>query len=214
MHRRFIDLHLTIVQRTVRQLRCRIAGDHLGLPMKHVILAFCLSSFLAGPAFADVEKIAQLCGEQICFRWWPRVEPPDGWKQERGQSLHYNFNALAPAESDFATAEAVMYANAIYRPRVPNEKTLSAFIDSDIQNFKADNPGLVVAELPTLRTADGKTARLFLLKPTTQGQWERVAYFEEGEYYMVFVASSRTESGLLRVASAHESLITHYREKP
>lgn len=182
--------------------------------MKRLLFSLGLSIFLATPAFGDVEKIAQICEENICFRWWPRVEPPDGWKHERGQSLHYNFNALAPVESDFATAEAVMYANAIYRPRVPNEKTLNAFIDSDIQKFKTDNPKLSIAELPALKTADGKIAKLFILKPSTQGQWERVAYFEEGEYYMVFVASSRTESGLLRVAVAHEMLVSRYREKP
>jgi hypothetical protein len=182
--------------------------------MKHFLLAVGFSAFLTTPAFADVEKIAQLYGEQICFHWWPRVEPPEGWKHERGQSLHYNFNALAPIESDFANAEAVMYANAIYRPRVPAEKTLSAFIDSDIQKFRSDNPGLSVTELPALKTADGKIAKLFLLKPTGQGQWERVAYFEEGDYYMVFVASSRTESGLLRVAGTHETLVSRYRETP
>ena len=182
--------------------------------MRHLVLAVGLSGFLAGPAFSDVEKIAQPCGEQICFRWWPRLAPPDGWKHERGQSLYFNFNALAPIESNFANAEAVMYANAIYRPRVPNQKTLRAFIDSDIHKFKADNPGLSVTELPALKTADGKTVKLFLLKPKDRGQWERVAYFEEGEYYMVFVASSRTESGLLRVADAHEKLVSQYREKP
>lgn len=182
--------------------------------MKHLLLALGFSVFLTGPVCADVEKIAQLCGEQICFHWWPRIELPEGWKHEREQSLHYNFNALAPIESDFATAEAVMYANAVYRPRVPAETTLGAFIDSDIQKFKADNPGLSVTELPPLKTANGKIAKLFLLKPTVQGQWERVAYFEEGDYYMVFVASSRTESGLLRVVGAHEALVSRYRETP
>ena len=104
-----------------------------------------------------------------------------------------------------------MYANAIYRPRVPNEKMLSAFIESDIQKFKDDNPGLVVEESTSLKTADGKTAKVFFLKPTRQGQWERLAYVEEDEYYMVFVASSRTESGLLSVSGAYESLVTQYR---
>lgn len=182
--------------------------------MRHLLLAAVVSVSVAVPAIADVERIAQLCEQQICFRWWPRVEPPEGWKHEREHSLHYNFNALAPVGSSFSSAEAVMYANAIYRPRVPNEKTLSAFIDSDIQKFKDDNPGLAVEESPSLKTADSKTAKVFLLKPSGQGQWERVAYFEEGEYYMVFVASSRTESGLLNASRAYESLITNYREQP
>lgn len=179
--------------------------------MRPILLAVLFSLSIAGPAIADVEKIAQLCEQQVCFRWWPRIEPPDGWKHERDYSLHYNFNALAPVGSDFSSAETVMYANAVYRPRVPNEKTLSAFIESDIQKFKDDNPGLAVEESASLKTAGGKTAKVFLLKPSRQGQWERVAYVEEDEYYMVFVASSRTESGLLKISRAYESLVTQYR---
>ena len=68
---------------------------------------------------------------------------------------------MAPVESDFATADAVMYANAIYRPRVPDEKTLSAFIENDIQSFNNEDQSLSVTELPPLKTADGKTVKLF-----------------------------------------------------
>jgi hypothetical protein len=178
--------------------------------MRFIFLTIVVSAFLAGSAIADVEKIAQHCGQQICFRWWPRVEPPAGWRHEREVSLHYNFNALSPVGSDFSSAETVMYANAILRSGTPSEKTLAAFVEIDIQKFKDDNPGLAVDALPPLKTADGKTARVFSLKPSRQGQWERVAYVEEGEYYLVFVASSRTESGLLGVSKAHESLVSNY----
>jgi hypothetical protein len=179
--------------------------------MRIIFLAIVVSFSLAGSAIADVEKIALHCEQQICFRWWPQVEPPVGWTHEREASLRYNFNALSPVGSDFSSAETVMYANAIHRPDVPDEKTLAAFIESDIQKFKNDNPGLAIEALPPLKTADGKTARVFALKPSRQGQWERVAYVEEGEYYMVFVASSRTESGLHAVSQSHESLVMNYR---
>lgn len=179
--------------------------------MRWFFLSIVLTFFVTVQAFADVEKIAQICGEQICFRWWPRVEAPSGWEHNHQYSLHYNFNALQPAGSDFASAETVMYANAVYRPRVPNEKTLAAFIDSDIQKFKNDNSGLAVEELPQLKTADAKAARIFQLKPAVQGQWERVAYVEEAEYYMVFVVSSRTESGLLGAVKAYEAVVSNYR---
>jgi hypothetical protein len=194
-----------LAARSLRKLR---------FPLKHLLFATVLCAAITAPATADVEKVAQLCEQQICFRWWPRVDPPDGWKHEREYSLHYNFNALAPVGSDFGAAETVMYANAVYRPRVPEEKTLSTFISSDLQKFKEDTPGLTVDEAPPMFTGDGRIAKAFLLKPTRQGQWERVAYLEEGEYYIVFVVSSRSERGLLEASQAYQSLVISYREKP
>lgn len=182
-----------------------------GLALRCLLLAALLGFPMAEEARADLEKIAHICEEKLCFRWWPRVDPPSGWKHERDFSLHYNFNALAPVTSDFASSETVMYVNAVFRPTVPKEKTLKAFIQSDIRKFKADYPGLRVEETPPLKTAGGKVARVFLLKPTANGQWERVAYVEEPEYYIVFVASSRSESGLTTALPAQDDLVTRYR---
>jgi hypothetical protein len=173
-----------------------------------------LAVLFVTPALGDIEKIATTCGQQICFRWWPTLPTIEGWQQDREHSLHYNFNALAPSGSSFATAETVMYANAVYRPRVPDEKTLAQFIDSDTKKFCDDTPGLKIEETTALKTADGNTARSFLLSPTAKGQWERVSYIEEGEYYMVFVASSRTQTGLRNAAVAFEAMVSRYREKP
>jgi hypothetical protein len=168
---------------------------------------------LTYPAFADVEKIATTCEQQICFHWWPKLPKIEGWQHDRQSSIHYNFNALAPTGKLFTDSEAVIYANAVYRPRGPNEKTLASFIESDISQFREDTPGLVVDEEKPLMTGDGQQVLVFRLKPSQTGQWERVAYFEEGDYYMVFVLSSRSERGLSSASPAYEILLLRYRAK-
>lgn len=161
---------------------------------------------------AGVERVATVCESGICFHWWPQVKVPAGWAHDNDHSLHYNFNALAPEGRSFADAEAVMYANAIYRPSVPEAKTLQEFIDNDHANFRRDSPDIAIEMAPELRTSDGKTVHSWTLSPKSQGQWERVAYFEEGEYIMVFVISSRTSTGLQREMSSFEHLVTGYTE--
>jgi len=162
---------------------------------------------------ADMEKIANVCDQKICFYWWPKLPVIDGWHHDHENSLHYNFNALAPNGKSFSDAETVIYANAIYRPRVPDDKTLASFIEGDLQKFRNDDPGLKVVEDSQVKTGDGKIVRMFRFVPSKQGQWERVAYFEEGDYYVDFVVSSRSESGLSKSARAYEQLISKYREK-
>lgn len=133
-------------------------------------LVACIAS--SASASAEVEKVAFSCGPEICFRWWPKVTLVAGWQHDRDHSLHYNFNALSPSGSSFATAETVMYANAIYKPRVPEDKTLGAFINGDIERFKQESPGLVVKPTAKLLTADGKSAVVYSLQPKKVGQEE------------------------------------------
>jgi hypothetical protein len=182
--------------------------------MKIGIAMWACAIALSSTANADMEKIATTCDQQICFHWWPKIPAIEGWHHDRENSLHYNFNALAPAGKTFSDAETVMYANAVYKLRVPEDKTLASFIDGDLEQFRSDNPGLIVTEEQSLKTADGRSVRLFRFIPSKQGQWERVAYLEEGEFYVDFIVSSRTEQGLSDSSMAYEKLIARYREKP
>lgn len=105
-----------------------------------------------------------------------------------------------------------MYANAVYKPRVPEAATLAAFISGDHASFRREVPDLVIRAGEPLKTGDGKLAATWVLEPQSAGQWERVAYFEEGEYYLVFVISSRTASGLQGAMASFEQLVTGYSE--
>ncbi len=95
---------------------------------------------------------------------------------------------------------------------VPESKTLKDFIANDHAGFRQESPDLSIIPAPTLNTADGKSAASWLLEPKTTGQWERVAYLEEGDYYFVFVISSRTQASLVRSMEAYESLVRNYKQ--
>jgi hypothetical protein len=113
-------------------------------------------------------------------------------------------------DESFAGAETVMYANAIHKPRVAAAKTLAALIEGDHAGFVKKWPRLQVKMDGDLRTRDGVLAKTWRMEATATGQWERIAYIEEGEYYLVFVISSRTAAGLARSTPSFEAMVTTY----
>ena len=73
---------------------------------------------------------------------------------------------------------------------------------------------MVITEGLVLRTADGKAWRSFAFVPGNQGNWERVAYGEEGDYYLVFTLSARDKASYERLAPLFASWIERYRKTP
>ena len=170
-------------------------------------LVIALAFLPLAPGHAEIEKIATVCDKGICPHWWPKLTPPAGWTHDREHSYLYNINALAPDGKSFANSETVMYANAIYKPRVPDSATLAAFIEGDHEAFKEKSPGLEIKVDKDLSTKDGTSVKTWRMEPRTDGQWERAAYFEEDEYYMVFIISSRTADGLDRSMPYFEAAV-------
>ena len=95
---------------------------------------------------AEIFRQSTVCGEtgEICFFWWPKLNPIEGWTQDMPQSFNYKANAQAPNGYTFANAEAVIYAKAIYKARQPESKNLAEFIASDKQSFLDRNPLLKI----------------------------------------------------------------------
>ena len=96
-----------------------------------LLLVLSCACILASPSHAEIEKLATICDKGICPHWWPKVAPPKGWTHDPQHSYLYNINALAPEGKSFADAETVIYANAVYKPRVPESKTL--LISDEVQ---------------------------------------------------------------------------------
>jgi hypothetical protein len=165
-------------------------------------------------AFAEIEKFA-ISGEKgMAFHWWPKLESVTGWTQDKDFSFQYGINALAPTGASFADSETVMYAKAVYKPRAPDVKSLAALIENDKKDFVANIPGVAIQDEKGLVTADGKKVVSLNYAPKGKGNWERVSYLEEGDFYLIFTVSSRTEIGFLATIKAYENLISRYREKP
>ena len=176
-----------------------------------IVLALTLVS---GQASADVEKTALTCESKICLYWWPRLPAVKGWHQDRDKSYELGANVLVPDGSSFSDADTVMYAEAFYKPRVPDIASVEVLIDGDKKKFLDHSPDMKIVESKGLATGDGKVLRSFQFIPGRQGDWEQVAYGEEGDFYLIFTVSSRTETGYAKSISAYEGLIQSYREKP
>jgi hypothetical protein len=163
---------------------------------------------------AEIEKIAIPGEKGFSFYWWPKLAPVDGWHQDREYSFFYSANALAPDGFTFKNAETVMYARAIFKPREPDIKSVEALIDNDRKDFEANVPGVSIHEVAALSSADGQKFRSFTFFPASAGQWERVSYGEEGEFYLIFTISSRSLSGFNAAVGAYEKLIASYNQSP
>jgi len=181
--------------------------------VRNIAATCCVVFLLSIAAQAEVEKIATPCDNGICLYWWPKLPPISGWHQDKDQSFHYRINALAPDGSSFVKAEAVMYAEAIYKPRVPETKSLDALIAGDKQKFLQSDPSLTIAEASEMMTGDGIAMRSFTFFPRSQGNWEPVTYGEETEYYLIFTLSSRSKEAFERTTTTYRELIARYKAK-
>ncbi|MDR0233763.1 MAG: hypothetical protein LBI31_03030 [Zoogloeaceae bacterium] len=173
-----------------------------------LLSVFLLSSF----AYAEIEKLAVPSGERISFYWWPKLAPIDGWHQDQEHSFYYSANALAPDGFTFGNAETVMFASALYKPRSPEIKSLEDLIEADRRNFESNVPGVSIQEVASLSTADGQKLRSFTFFPAKDGNWERVSYGEEDDFYLLFTISSRSRSGFDSAVPAYEKLVSGYRK--
>lgn len=182
--------------------------------MKRLIAAMLLMVPVA--AWPGVEKIAIVGDSGIRFVWWPKVAPPDGWHFDEGSSHHFAFNAMAPDGSTFSDAETVLYAKAGFKPRLPAIASLESFVQSDIADFRTETPSLVVSREKPLYAKDHKPFQVvsYFPKSPGSGNWEQVAYGEDGDYYITIAISSRTREGLIKSRAVFQALVASYATGP
>jgi hypothetical protein len=182
--------------------------------MTRRLTAVSLALLAAPLVYGEIEKIGTPCEQGICLSWWPKLPAVGGWHHERDASLQYGANALAPDGFSFSNAEVVMYAAALYKPRMPATKSVDTLIADDKKKFLAQDPSILVSEVSSITTADGQRMRSFSFFPKAKGNWERVSYGEEDDFFLVFTISSRSlEAYKLRQAD-YEALVARYRTKP
>jgi hypothetical protein len=174
------------------------------------LLAFAIVLMAASAtASAEIEKVAVPADNGLKLYWWPKLPDVAGWHFDRDASHHYGFAAWAPDNFTFADAETVIYARAIYKPRDPETKSLDSFIERDKQHFLAKSPGARVESAPPLPTADGRSFRSLTFSQSVT--WDRAAYGEEGDYYLMFIVSSRSQSGYQKAMATFETFIARYK---
>lgn len=157
-----------------------------------------LALAVALPAQAGLEPVLGTCGSSPCLWQEPSVTAPAGWELKDRASRHYHARAFAPAGSNFENANAVMYAKAV--PKQGQPASLDAFISQDVASFRAQNQKLQVKTGLTFPDGDGHVLKAVQLLPgSAGGQWETIAYGEEGNAYLVFALSG---TGMLEQQTA------------
>jgi hypothetical protein len=179
------------------------------------IVAALAATFLAVPTtWAAIEHVVVDTPKGKVERWWPKVQAPKGWHHDRGNSVNYQMNAFAPVGESFASAEAVMYARAIRTSSDTSLRNLGEFMTRERANFLKRSPNYEIRDdkpIPTRGGIDLKT-RVFVPKDG-QGNWERVAYGEENDYYVIFVASARSKKALDAIEKPFRQMVWQWRRE-
>jgi hypothetical protein len=174
-------------------------------------LLFVILALLSSSAFAEIDKTATPNDKGFSLYWWPKIAAPAGWHQDKDYSFHDNINAFAPDHYTFNNAVTVIYAKADYKPRLPEIKSIEQLIDSDKKQFLSDYPGLEIKEVQPIITSDGKSLRSLAFAPTGKGNWERVSYGEEGDFYLTFAISSRSLKDYQATEKIYEDFVRGYK---
>ena len=163
--------------------------------MTRKLIVVALVATLAGiaaPAAAETEGFTYACPSGMCFWRRPIVGAPPGWARDEEAGQHFRFNAFARNGEDFTKANAVLYANAVYRKNGP--ASLAGQIAEDRTRILKTDPRAKITQTKSVQHADGKTLATYAFIPSSKDDsWETVAYDEEGDYYLRFVLSAQTK---------------------
>ena len=165
-------------------------------------------------AFGDIEKVGSPTEHGLQLRWWPRMMLADGWYHDADVSMVNGVNMIVPEGSTFADAESVIYARAIYKPRDPDVTSINILIARDKTGAAEHSPGVRISDASPVEIADGTKLQTLTFFPEHQGNWERIAYGEDGDFYLMFAVSSRTKEGFEAAELAYEEMIRSYTREP
>jgi len=200
-------------------LRVRHVHDQVTKGVRETItrVTFVFAVFLGAPitASAEIYKLAVPTDYGFHLYWWPVLPSVVGWHHDEIASRKYATNVLVPDGYSFLNAPAITYGEALYKPRDPEARTVEQVISNDRSEFDRENPGIKIKEVPELHDGDGKALRCFSFGPAgSSGNWELVAYSEEGDDFLLFTVSALSSRALQSADPTFSALVSHYREKP
>jgi hypothetical protein len=178
---------------------------------KYIKLMLALLLVLqATPANAEMEKIAIPFDNQIRLFNWPKVVVPNAWHHEKESSYANGVNIIVQDNFTFGNSESVIYTASVYKPSRPEIKSLEALIAEDKKALLTQFPETVISTEAAL--SDGKNNKMLSLRysPRASGNWERVTYGEETDFYLIFTLSSRSEKGYLTAMPTYKKVIKSY----
>jgi len=201
-------INKTLQNQTKDAIMFTITSKYLWAKDERMKKTIFILAFLLISAHAEIYKLAIPDETGFKFYWWPVLPKVDGWHHDEKYSIRYNINAQAPDGFNFSNAETVIYAKAVYKPRV--SESLDEFIQNDKKSFLEQNPEMKIKKMASLNE---KHFQSFTFSPSSKGNWEKVSYTEEGDFYLVFTISSRTEKGYKVALKEYEKFVSKYETK-
>lgn len=179
--------------------------------LAHKSVAATALLVLFATAAAKIHKEGRMTDHGIHLYWWPELRVPKGWVHDEDDSLDLTSNVLIPKGATFQNAPSLIYARAFYVPdEKKSERHLRSFIRDDQAPYRRKIKTFRVAEIkPGWKTADGRILRTFRLSYI--GTQEVVCYGSEGDYWLVFVITSKSSSALDRDLPTFREVVEAYR---
>lgn len=177
--------------------------------MKRLLLLFLLA--IPFSSMADIDHVGNLDDDGVHLMWWPIVDPPAGWHHDDVSSRQNAVNAFVPDGETFADSPTVMYAKAEYKPRATHD-SLQALIEDDIADFAQVDPPARASRPAPMRIGDGFALQVVDFAPAdgVHGNWERIAYAEDGDYFLTFAVSARSAKARDTALDAFAAMVGSY----
>ena len=135
-----------------------------------------------------------------------------GWALDSDSSQRFGVTVLVPAGSSMASAPAVIYGKALDKERLPEDMSLAQLIADDRTEFEINAPDVAIQEVAPLRDSKGRRVTCIAYSPADAGNWEHVAYVEDGDFYLVFTVSAPSEAALKTALPAFGKLVAGVRD--
>jgi len=147
-----------------------------------------------------------LFGENFVYQ----LAAPSGWVLDNTSGARSGLHAVFyPAGGSWEESPAVMYTNT---SRLDGSPSLDTYIDQYLKEFGQRNgPGLQVRRATSIKTADGKWARVVQLTGDRWSNLESVAFILDGQLIVFVVLTSRTQNDYRQSLSSFTQLVASYK---
>ncbi len=179
--------------------------------MRKVAILFLLTIFCGLTAAQDNGDSGIIFGEHYSFT----LTAPKGWVLDNGSGKGQGLQAVFyPKGSSWKNGAAVMYAN-VYQKRDPGKESLQTVIAGDVAEYQKESPKLTVVDadrIPTRKDerSKGKEANIKYFAGDRNGNYEAVAYINEGKVVVMLVLTTRSKNDFGSSLSAFKELVGSY----
>lgn len=144
--------------------------------------------------------------------WWPVYIDASGKREESFYGLPLGDYPTAANGTLLDDIETVIYARAIFKPRVRTILSLEELIEDDQQQFRRRDPDAVIRAVEPVMTTEGDALRSYLYISQKGNSWEQVSYSEEGQFYLLFTIRSQSQHRYVEDLPSYLNYIRKYRK--